>query len=160
MSLELVVFLCVIAFALGFMLMLMSQRRRGKGYRPPPRTRRGIFDLRKGARGGGGGGGGGGGRRGLPASEVENPAYAGRTATQPAQADANRWRPVPDLSGSGTIASSNSTKGQPKCPYCQQPCDPSNAKFCPVCNTAHHKDCWQENSGCTRLSCTGKIARN
>jgi hypothetical protein len=148
--------LCVVCFAAGFLIMFITQRRRGKGYHTPPRKSLNIFGTRKqGIKRGGG--------TKLPASNQANPTYTGYPADSPPYVQA----PVTDslLRDPVTPASaqpgiSKSTKGGTKCPYCQQPCNPSNAKLCPVCNTAHHKDCWQENGGCTRLSCTGKISRN
>ncbi len=40
------------------------------------------------------------------------------------------------------------------CPYCQFPIkNESELKWCPVCNSPHHVDCWQENKGCTTFAC-------
>ena len=41
------------------------------------------------------------------------------------------------------------------CPYCQSKIK-LNADFtvCPSCGTPHHKECWDENSGCTTYGCS------
>ena len=40
------------------------------------------------------------------------------------------------------------------CPYCQSKLK-AGADFtvCPNCGTPHHKECWEENSGCTTYGC-------
>lgn len=45
------------------------------------------------------------------------------------------------------------------CPYCMMPILP-NEEFivCPKCNIPHHKDCWEENNGCTTYGCDCKDA--
>jgi hypothetical protein len=150
------VLLIVVCFAAGFLIMFMTQRRRGKGYHTPPRKPLNIFGTRKqGIKRGGG--------TNLPTPNQTNPTYTGYSASPPPDVQAPvkdpRLRdPVTPVSPQPGI--SKSTKGMTKCPYCQQPCNPSNANFCPVCNTAHHKDCWQENGGCTIVACSGKISRN
>ncbi len=40
------------------------------------------------------------------------------------------------------------------CPYCQFPIkQKSEAVYCKSCNIPHHRDCWQENKGCTTFGC-------
>ncbi len=40
------------------------------------------------------------------------------------------------------------------CPYCQFPLKTdSEVVKCPACQVPHHKECWQENRGCTTFGC-------
>lgn len=40
------------------------------------------------------------------------------------------------------------------CPYCQTNIkNKTEAVYCEICNTPHHKDCYQENGGCTTYGC-------
>jgi ketosteroid isomerase-like protein len=40
------------------------------------------------------------------------------------------------------------------CPYCQTNIKESADKIvCPDCHTPHHKECWEENKGCTTYGC-------
>jgi hypothetical protein len=39
------------------------------------------------------------------------------------------------------------------CPYCHMPIEPGAAKSCPTCRTAHHEECWEENTGCSVPLC-------
>jgi len=40
------------------------------------------------------------------------------------------------------------------CPYCQTPIKPgASTVICPKCNIPHHKECWEENGGCTTYGC-------
>jgi len=41
------------------------------------------------------------------------------------------------------------------CPYCRAPIDPSQEEtvICEGCETPHHRDCYQENGGCTVFGC-------
>ncbi len=40
------------------------------------------------------------------------------------------------------------------CPYCQFPLKAdSEVVKCPACKVPHHKECWQENGGCTTFGC-------
>jgi len=40
------------------------------------------------------------------------------------------------------------------CPYCQTPIKPGvSTVTCPKCNIPHHKECWEENGGCTTYGC-------
>jgi uncharacterized RDD family membrane protein YckC len=42
------------------------------------------------------------------------------------------------------------------CPYCQFPIKAeSEIHLCTGCKIAHHRECWQENGGCTTLGCSG-----
>ncbi len=42
----------------------------------------------------------------------------------------------------------------PVCPYCRGDCEASDVvAMCPACATPHHKDCLQENGGCTVFGC-------
>lgn len=41
-----------------------------------------------------------------------------------------------------------------RCPYCQTECySGEEVGVCPGCNTAHHKECWNENRGCSMFGC-------
>jgi RING finger family protein/TM2 domain-containing protein len=41
------------------------------------------------------------------------------------------------------------------CPYCQGPIiDSEESIVCSGCETPHHKDCYEENNGCTVFGCT------
>jgi ketosteroid isomerase-like protein len=41
------------------------------------------------------------------------------------------------------------------CPYCQSKIkDSSGFIICSQCGTPHHKECWEENGGCTTYGCT------
>ncbi len=44
----------------------------------------------------------------------------------------------------------------PVCPYCRASIDAANepATVCPICATPHHRDCWEENGGCTVFGCS------
>jgi hypothetical protein len=42
-------------------------------------------------------------------------------------------------------------KEEMRCPYCLQPIDPKDKKgivVCPICHTAHHKECWDITGSC------------
>jgi len=40
------------------------------------------------------------------------------------------------------------------CPYCQTPIKPGiPVAICPACEIPHHKECWEENHGCTTYGC-------
>lgn len=43
----------------------------------------------------------------------------------------------------------------PVCPYCRATIHAAHepATICPVCATPHHRDCWEENGGCTVFGC-------
>jgi hypothetical protein len=42
------------------------------------------------------------------------------------------------------------------CPYCQFPIRESeNILVCSNCRIPYHRDCWEENHGCTTFGCTG-----
>ncbi len=46
------------------------------------------------------------------------------------------------------------------CPYCGNQFQPSDAfLICPYCRTAHHRECWNLNRGCTTLGCTYNAPR-
>ena len=40
------------------------------------------------------------------------------------------------------------------CPYCRAKMAPSEMVQCPGCGTPHHRDCWEENLGCTVFGCS------
>jgi len=41
------------------------------------------------------------------------------------------------------------------CPYCRFPIEGSRPVIrCPQCGTPHHRECWQENGGCTTYGCS------
>jgi hypothetical protein len=43
------------------------------------------------------------------------------------------------------------------CPYCHAVIKPSaKTIICPKCGIPHHKECWDENGGCTTYGCKGK----
>ena len=45
------------------------------------------------------------------------------------------------------------------CPYCQSPIRPEEpAVYCESCHTPHHRNCWEENRGCTTYGCRGHSA--
>ncbi|MCZ2156325.1 MAG: NINE protein [Bryobacterales bacterium] len=40
------------------------------------------------------------------------------------------------------------------CPYCRTEMEDASAVVrCPVCSTPHHRECWEENGGCTVFGC-------
>jgi hypothetical protein len=40
------------------------------------------------------------------------------------------------------------------CPYCQTPIKPEiPVIICPECGIPHHRECWEENAGCTTYGC-------
>ncbi|MCL4783694.1 MAG: TM2 domain-containing protein [Bryobacterales bacterium] len=42
----------------------------------------------------------------------------------------------------------------PVCPYCRTPMEDETALVvCPACSTPHHRECWEENGGCTVFGC-------
>ncbi len=42
------------------------------------------------------------------------------------------------------------------CPYCQFPIkQDSETVLCSSCRVPHHRECWQENGGCTTYGCQG-----
>lgn len=47
----------------------------------------------------------------------------------------------------------NYLKGK-TCPYCQSPLKKNaDVIICSVCGAPHHKECWEENNGCTTYGC-------
>lgn len=46
------------------------------------------------------------------------------------------------------------------CPYCQTVVKPGDdCAICPTCDIPHHRQCWDQNGGCTTFGCTGGQAR-
>jgi TM2 domain-containing membrane protein YozV len=42
----------------------------------------------------------------------------------------------------------------PVCPYCRTPIESeAEAWVCAACSTPHHRECWEENAGCTVFGC-------
>ena len=39
------------------------------------------------------------------------------------------------------------------CPYCREAILETELVECPTCRTPHHRDCWNENGGCTVFGC-------
>lgn len=55
-------------------------------------------------------------------------------------------------SGSGSVIGKT-------CPYCQYPLkDENEAVICGACGIPHHRECWDENGGCTTFGCVGTVA--
>ena len=49
---------------------------------------------------------------------------------------------------------SNSFLQGKTCPYCQSPLKKNaDVIICSVCGTPHHRECWEENNGCTTYGC-------
>jgi hypothetical protein len=47
------------------------------------------------------------------------------------------------------------------CPYCLTIIlDSEKHLICPGCEVPHHKECWQQNDGCTTFACEGKALVN
>lgn len=47
------------------------------------------------------------------------------------------------------------------CPYCLTVILGNDDYFiCPGCEVPHHKECWQQNDGCTTFACEGKAVVN
>lgn len=43
------------------------------------------------------------------------------------------------------------------CPYCKYPIiDYDTLRTCPGCMVPHHRDCWDDNGGCTTFACKGQ----
>ncbi len=43
------------------------------------------------------------------------------------------------------------------CPYCKYPIfEECDYLVCPGCEVPHHRECWQQNRGCTTFACTGE----
>ena len=43
------------------------------------------------------------------------------------------------------------------CPFCKSPIlQADELHRCPGCHVPHHKECWQQNGGCTTFACKGK----
>ena len=54
---------------------------------------------------------------------------------------------------------SNSHIGK-TCPFCQFPIkQDSEAVQCPACKVPHHRECWEQNEGCTSFGCLEKTYR-
>ncbi|MBI4860803.1 MAG: hypothetical protein HY815_11155 [Candidatus Riflebacteria bacterium] len=45
------------------------------------------------------------------------------------------------------------------CQVCGQSFDGPNAVFCVLCETPHHRDCWEYNGRCTLYGCQGQVCR-
>jgi len=66
-----------------------------------------------------------------------------------------RRLPKPDAPSAG-IAPAHVGK---TCPYCQTPLKPHDqAVVCPQCGMPHHRDCWEDNGGCTTYGCVNGVA--
>src|SRR5206468_12143227 len=47
----------------------------------------------------------------------------------------------------------------PICPYCSAGIEsPGEGVFCQCCGAAHHRECWEENGGCTVVGCAAAPA--
>jgi uncharacterized OB-fold protein len=47
--------------------------------------------------------------------------------------------------------------GGKTCPFCKAELkDGDTVKVCPVCEMAHHQECWDANGGCTTFGCSGQ----
>ena len=42
----------------------------------------------------------------------------------------------------------------PNCPYCSEDIEVEQPYYCPACGVPHHKECWEENGGCTGYGCS------
>ena len=42
----------------------------------------------------------------------------------------------------------------PNCPYCGDDIEGEQPYYCPACGVPHHKECWEENGGCTGYGCS------
>ncbi len=47
--------------------------------------------------------------------------------------------------------------GPPVCQVCGEPIDESQMISCAVCNTPHHRDCWEYVGACSIYGCNGKV---
>jgi hypothetical protein len=150
----LVLVLCLVAFALGFLGVYMSRQRRGR--RGTTGRKRGLFGKPR--RGGGGVPIGSGTTSsvnyGIPYNPPPEPYHPAPPAyiPQPASGTGNEVRRP--IMANGNKQAANKSKGQPICPYCQTLCDTSSGTMCPECHTMHHKECWREYGGCTILGCS------
>lgn len=65
-----------------------------------------------------------------------------------------------DLEASGTATpgvtlEEGSSKHPEVCPFCQTEIAPDAERVvCSSCGIPHHRECWQENGGCTTYGCT------
>ena len=58
----------------------------------------------------------------------------------------------------GVIITTNLASGK-ICPYCMTVIkDNDEVVICPECEMPHHKECWNENSGCTTFGCQGQTS--
>lgn len=151
-SMLLVVIPLILAgFALGFLAINSSQRRRGRriarggSIKTRPRTTRPI------------------GRREpsqQPAPVVSHPppGFGGVSPSAPPQKTPGA--PVTDFETKdvgGLDVSLGSPTGSPICPYCQQIISPADdIVVCPEprCGTKHHKACWHAYGGCSMFNCS------
>ena len=156
MSGPVVLILCLVPFILGFLIVYMSQQRRGK--RGTMGGRRGLFGRSK-----RGGGAVPAKTSAVPSSDYHAPYYRSPEPYRPAppacMPQPASWsgdeahRPLPTMA-TGNKQAANRSKGQTICPYCQTMCDTALGTVCPECRTMHHKDCWREYGGCTILGCS------
>lgn len=47
--------------------------------------------------------------------------------------------------------------GSPVCKVCGDPISSGEAITCSVCNTPHHRDCWDYVGACSIYGCNGKV---
>jgi hypothetical protein len=47
--------------------------------------------------------------------------------------------------------------GPPVCKVCGEPIAAGEITFCSVCNTPHHRDCWEYVGACSIYGCNGKV---
>jgi hypothetical protein len=48
-------------------------------------------------------------------------------------------------------------EGPPICKVCGEPIDSGAVILCSVCNTPHHRDCWEYVGSCSIYGCNGKV---
>jgi hypothetical protein len=54
-------------------------------------------------------------------------------------------------------AAPDEDEGPPICKVCGEPISSGAIIVCSVCNTPHHRDCWEYVGSCSIYGCTGKV---
>lgn len=94
-------------------------------------------------------------KRHTPERAAKPKPLAGKTAVARRAAEA-KTPPSKPPSARNTPEASSSPAHAGKCPFCQSMMKTGTAQVrCPLCDTPHHADCWEENGGCAVYGCSG-----
>lgn len=87
--------------------------------------------------------------------EESAPGIAANQPAKPQSREAQEGAPTERRPAAATSLKQSQSNGSGQCGYClgNIAAGESTAR-CPACNAIHHRECWDENKGCTRYGCS------